>query len=235
MSGAAAGNKVLFAGGIEAGFSYSKKVDIYNVATQTWSTTLLDRSWDDAVGMASTVIGNKIFFAGNGSDWWAWDFGSISPTINMYDVNTGQWSRSDLKLNRGYLAGIAVGHTNYWAGGLYKQPSDPFTTEVEIRDMNTGASRYACLFQPNAFFSAVHVNGKIVFFTSGVDIPPYWTNGAPVMNKFDIYDIASDTWSVGVLPFNIYGSSVISVNNVIYVAGGYVNGTLSSQVWKLEF
>jgi hypothetical protein len=27
----------------------------------------------------------------------------------------------------------------------------------------------------------------------------------------------------------------ISVSNIIYVAGGYVNGVLSNQVWKLEF
>ncbi|MGE5106935.1 MAG: hypothetical protein ACM3H8_05295 [Sphingobacteriales bacterium] len=32
----------------------------------------------------------------------------------------------------------------------------------------------------------------------------------------------------------IYGASIISVNNTIYVAGGYVNGILSNQVWKLE-
>jgi N-acetylneuraminic acid mutarotase len=55
------------------------------------------------------------------------------------------------------------------------------------------------------------------------------------MNKFDIYDITTNTWSIGVLPANIYGSSVISVNNTIYIAGGYVNDVLSNQVWKLEF
>ena len=68
-------------------------------------------------------------------------------------------------------------------------------------------------------------NNKIVFFTGrGVE-----------KNKFDIYDITTDTWSIGVLPQNIVGASIISVNNTIYVAGGYVNGVLSNQVWKLEF
>jgi hypothetical protein len=55
------------------------------------------------------------------------------------------------------------------------------------------------------------------------------------MDKFDIYDIFTDSWSIGVLPVNIYGSSIISLNNTIYVAGGYVNGVLSNQVWKLDF
>lgn len=46
---------------------------------------------------------------------------------------------------------------------------------------------------------------------------------------------AALTWSIGVLPQNIEGASIISVNNTIYVASGYVNGVLSNPVWKLEF
>jgi hypothetical protein len=235
MAGAAAGNKVLFAGGVEAGFTYSKTVDIYDAATNTWSAASLNRPGENAVGMTATVIDNKIFFGGNGSDWWAWDFGNISSAINIYDATANTWSTSNLSIPRGYLAGIAVDNKNYWAGGLYKQPQDPFTNLVEIRDMNTGISTFNCLFQPNAFFSAVQQNDKIIFFTSGVNVPVYWNSSPPIMNKFDIYDIPNDTWSVGVLPINIYGSKIISVNNTIYVAGGIVNGVLSNQLWKLEF
>lgn len=236
ITGAAAGNKVLFAGGVRGFFNYSKTVDIYDVSTNTWSTSVLDRL-GDAVGMTATVIGSKIYFAGDASDWWAWDFGTISSTINIYDVATSSWSRSDLSLARGYLAGIAVDNKNYWAGGLDKQPHNPFTTHVEIRDMTTGTglSTFSCLSQPNAFFPAVLKNNKIIFFTSGIDHPPFWTSAPPVMNKFDIYDITTDTWSIGILQFKISAASVISANNEIYVAGGYVDGVLSQQVWKLEF
>ena len=91
--------------------------------------------------------------------------------------------------------------------------------------MNSGSSTLTCLFQPNAYFSAVLKDNKIVFFTGlGVE-----------KNKFDIYDIATNTWSIGVLSQNIESASIISVNNTIYVAGGYVNGVSSNQVWKLEF
>jgi hypothetical protein len=236
MAGAAAGNHVVFAGGIAGFFAYSNSVDIYNALTNTWSTSsLAGRTPTGTVGMAATVIGNKIFFAGEGSDWYAWDFGSISSTINIYDVSANTWSVSNLNTAKGFMAGIAAGNKNYWAGGLYKQPQDPFTNEVEIRDVNSGSSSLGCLFQPNAFFSAVQKNNKIVFFTSGYDNLPYWTGAPPVMDKFDIYDIFTDSWSIGVLPVNIYGSSIISLNNTIYVAGGYVNGVLSNQVWKLDF
>ena len=121
------------------------------------------------------------------------------------------------------MASIAVGNKNYGAGGFSK--TDTTNEAVEIRDMNSGSSTFDCLFQPNAFFSAVLKDNKIVFFTG---------DGAE-KNKFDIYDIATNTWSIGVLPQSITGAAIISVNNTIYVAGGDINGVLSNQVWKLEF
>ena len=54
-------------------------------------------------------------------------------------------------------------------------------------------------------------------------------------DKFDIYDIISNTWSIGVLPYKIAGGSIISVNNTTYIAGISINGVLSNKVWKLEF
>ena len=233
ITGAATGNKVLFAGGIIGLSQYSNTVDIFDTLTNTWSTNSLPGG--EAVGATATVIDNNIYIAGNASDWWAWDFGKISSSINIYNVNTNAWSTSDLSIPRGYLAGIAIGNKNCWAGGVYSQPYNPFSTLVEIRDMDAGTSTFGCLFQPNAFFSAVLKNNRIIFFTSGVNVPDYWSMPPPVMQKFDIYDIDSNTWSIGVLPASIYGSSVISVNNTIYIAGGFVNGGLSKQVWKLEF
>ena len=129
----------------------------------------------------------------------------------------------------------AVGTKIYWAGGLYKQPEDAFTNLVEIHDVDNGSSTFSCLFQPNAFSSAVQKNNQIVFFTAGEDMPRRWTGPPPVHSKFDIYDINTNIWSIAVLPQTIYASSIISVNNTIYVAGGNVNGVSSKQVWKIEF
>jgi len=86
-------------------------------------------------------------------------------------------------------------------------------------------STYDCLFQPNFGCGVVLKNDKIVFFTG---------SGAE-KNKFDIYNITNNTWSIGVLPVNVTEASIISVNNTIYVAGGFVNNIASTQVWKLEF
>jgi DNA-binding beta-propeller fold protein YncE len=76
ITGAATGNKVLFAGGVIGLSQYSSTVDIYDIVTNTWSTSSLPGG--EAVGAAATVIGNNIYITGSASDWWAWDFGKIT-------------------------------------------------------------------------------------------------------------------------------------------------------------
>jgi hypothetical protein len=242
MAGAAAGNKVLFVGGTGAGFgsgSESLKVDIYDISNNTWSFDYLpDRSLDASLGIAATVIDNKIYFAGAAGNWFAWDFGGdYSSTINIYDAAASSWSTSSLNEARGAMAAIAIGNKNYWAGGLnvhFGQTTFLPLNLVEIMDMSTGSITFDCLFQPNSGFSAVKKNSKIVFFTTHTTQNGWLVPGI-VTDKFDIYDFTTNTWSIGVLHVSIYNASIISVNNTIYVAGGYVNGILSSQVWKLEF
>ena len=236
MAGAAAGNKVLFAGGFNWGNVtsdlYPTIVDIYDASTNSWSaSSLTDRPAGTTFGIAATVIGNKIYFAGASNDWPGWDLGKTSSTVNIYDVSTNTWSNFELSVAKGSTAAIAVGNKNYWAGGKIsgQPPSQYLTNQVEIKDVNSGTSSFGCLFQPNAGFfakfDALLKNNKIIFFTGA---------GAE-KNKFDIYDIATNTWSIGVLSQNIENAAIISVNNTIYVAGGLVNGVLSNQVWNLEF
>jgi hypothetical protein len=236
LAGAAAGNKVLFAGGYGA-VNSAPPVDILDINTNLWSVDSLRNRPTQFItgdaGIAATVIGNKIYFAGNASDWLAWDFGSITSTINIYDVTSNTWSNSDLSIHRGFMASIAIGNKTYWAGGVNDQ-SNNYTNLVEIRDANSGISTFDCLSHSNAFFSAVQKNNKIVFFTLGPNMPVMWPSSW-WQNVFDIYDITSNTWSVGVLPATMASTSIISVNNVIYLAGGLVNGVVSNQVYKLEF
>jgi len=122
------------------------------------------------------------------------------------------------------LAGIAVNNKIYWAGGEIWENLPEDIDQVEIRDISSQISSLNCLFQPNSCFGAVVKNNKIVFFT-GTGIQK---------NKFDICDTSTNSWSIGVLPNNVSGS-IISVNNIIYIAGVVIDGVLSNQVWKLEF
>jgi N-acetylneuraminic acid mutarotase len=199
---------------------------MYDALTNKWATaSLSDRPGEGNCcqggvgGITATVIGSTIYFAG-GEGW------DVHKAVDIYNTATNQWSTSSLHEYKGFAAGIAIGNTNYWAGGATYSPDDySYSSQVEIRDIASGSSTFGSLFQGNAKFSAVQKNNTIVFFTG---------LGAE-KNKFDIYDINTKTWSIGVLPENVEGAAIISVNNTIYVAGGRVNGILSNQLRQLEF
>lgn len=214
---AAVGNKIFFAGGS----FFSERIDIYDISLNAWS---IDKLSESRHGMSATTIGDKIYFAGGsrlaGSDQ------TYSNKIDIFNSTSGSWSLSFMSQSKSNMASIASGNKIYWAGGAFNyDQATNLSKLVEIRDVDTQISTFACLFQPNAGFHAVARNDKIIFFTGNGD----------EINKFDIYDISTDTWSIGVLNQSIRNATIISVNNNLYVAGGYVNGVLSNQVWKLEF
>lgn len=231
--GATVGNKVLFAGG-DGGFSGTgreSRVDIYNLLTNSWSTSLLSevkRGFHAAV-----TINDRVYFAG-GETWPSWPGGSwgAAQKIEIYDNATGTWSSSSLSQGKMGLTGTGIDGKIYWAGGQTGwAPSLTPTCTVEIFDVNTGAKSIQYMFSPADWSipngqNTVVKDNKIIFYR------PYF----PDNNKFDIYDIINNRWSLGTLLQPIpEGASIISVNNSIYVVGGYVNGILSKSIWRLQF
>jgi hypothetical protein len=125
------------------------------------------------------------------------------------------------------FASIAVANKIYWASGVNSLSSSGGTAsdQVEIRDINTRVSTFNCMI-PKGQFQAVRRGDYVIFFTG------YPGNG----HQFDIYNITTGVWSVGVLNQNINGAAIICVNNIIYVAGGTDNGNgYYNQVWELVF
>jgi N-acetylneuraminic acid mutarotase len=213
----AVGTKVFFAGGWDNITATALNiVDIYDLSTNSWSVATLSEA---RMKLSAVTIDNKIYFAG-GSTY----YNSPSNRIDIYNNTTGSWSSSTLIEPKALMASIAFAGKIYWAGG--QTSGNTISSQVEIKDVNTQTSSVACLFQPNVDFDAVEKNNKIVFFTGREG----------VRNKFDIYDVTTNSWSIGVLNQNFtFPAAIISVNNTIYVAGGYVNGVFFNQVWKLEF
>ena len=122
------------------------------------------------------------------------------------------------------MGSIGANNKIYWGGGIVANP-DPnivynATSLVEIRDLATNTTSFDCLSEAKSHITAVRKNDKIIFFGG---------------SRFDIYDLTTNSWSIGVLPQNLHWASIISHNNILYVCGGEVNGVLSNQVWKLEF
>ena len=212
MAGGSVGNKVFFAGGNSSFTNHTggieNLVDIYDLSTNAWSSATLSEA---RMNLSAVTEGNKIYFAGGHQ---VCPF--ISKRVDIYDNATNSWSATTLNEPKTSHGSIAFAGKIYWAGGLTTTQcsgSSNYSSQVEIKDVTTGISSFDCLFQPRGC-EAVAKIGKLVFFTGGG-------------NKFDIYEVSSSSWSIGVLPQNFAGV-IISVNNIIYVSDGI-------QVWKLNF
>lgn len=217
-TGGSVDNKVVFAGG---DYSYPTAfADIYDAANNTWSSALLS---DARRVLSVTSIDHKIFFAGGDRD-----IDGFTSNIDIYDAASNRWSVNYFSppFDQGWApAGISVGGKNYWAGGQYYHPSIyiSVTEHVEIRDDVTHTSTFDCLSEPRSGLTVVRKNNKIIFLGGG----------SP---RFDIYDLSSQSWSIGILPENLlWNSSIISHHNTIYIAGGSMDNVVSNKVWKLEF
>jgi hypothetical protein len=225
---ATVGNKVFFAGGEQKWPDpVSDRVDIYDLSTNSWSTSSLSVQRN---GLTAVAANNKIYFAGgsnqlNGTN-------NVTKVIDVYDNSSNAWSTSTLSEPKSFFAGVNVRNKIYWAGG--DDGSGTPTCKVEIRDLTTQTSSAAYLSYPYTCVidegqNAVIKDDKIVWFTVIDPVIGVSTD------KFTIYNTTSNTWSIGLLPVKVSGASVISVNNNIYVAGGYINGKMSDQIWKLDF
>lgn len=227
LAAATVGSKVFFAGGgsYEPFYMGSNVVDIYDNATNTWSTATLSLG---RFYLSANVVGSKIYFGGGSTGPGV--VGNVSTRIDIYDAATNSWSTSELQEAKSNMASIAVGNTIYWSSG--SNGANSLSDQVEIKDVNTGISTFACAI-PRTDFYAVVKDDNIVFFTGNT------SDFAILGNRFDIYNTTSHTWSTGLLDHKIRYTTVISVNNTIYIAGGTEDGSntpvLSNVVWKLVY
>ncbi|WP_165864775.1 Kelch repeat-containing protein [Rufibacter latericius] len=222
VAAAALGDKVFFAGGERGGdFLPSARVDIYDLSTGQWSAVSLSEPRRLVTAVAA---GEKVFFAGGHKDD-IWE-PTLSNRVDVYDGATGTWSTTSLNYTLGHLAGLAVGDDVYWLAGC----------AMERVNANTGETSFGRLFQPTLsviwFMNnhAVVKDNKLLFFRdAGEDA-----------HRFDIYDLGTRTWSIGMLPQDaIQYKTIVAAGNEVYLAGGATLGdnllSLSNQVWRLEF
>lgn len=189
---AAVGTKILFAGGSEVNpMTGSTRVDIYDAATNAWSTAELSQA---RFGMAAVTAGSKVFFAGGkvGDGVFMWtdtDWGTYYTTVDIYDAATNTWSVAHLSEPRAGIAAATVGNKVLFAGGL-KDAHYASSATVDIYDLATGAWSTARLREPKNSLSAVALNGKVYFaggYTEG------WSGESS--RNIEIYDGATNSWT----------------------------------------
>jgi N-acetylneuraminic acid mutarotase len=238
----AAGNKIFFGGGEYSDGTWPvDSVDIYDVSTNTWTVSHLSTAGNS---IAAAAVGNKVLFAGGDGG-----FPGVSreTRVDIYDLNTGSWSTASLsERKRGEHSAVTIGNKIYFAGGETWNLNNNYyyaSNKVDIYDNATNTWTTSSMQEGKLNFASIAYGGKIYWAGGGQNavvkdnkIIFLRLHETDDRNKFDVYDMITNTWSIGVLPQSIpREASVISVNNTIYVAGGYINGTASNQVWKLEF
>lgn len=212
---ASAGNKILFAGGRRENGN-SKRVDIYDIATNVWSTAEL--SQEDREGMVAASVGNKIFFAGGAN----YDNGPVTSRVDIYDVSDNTWSTAELSKARSELSAATFGNKIFFAGGASWEPFFIGSNVVDIYDNSTNTWTTATLSEGRQGLSATTVGNKI-YFAGGSRGP----GALGVSTKIDIYDGETNSWSSSNLLEARTNMASIAVDNKIFWGGG-INAAWSS-------
>ncbi|MFZ1686737.1 MAG: T9SS type A sorting domain-containing protein [Flavobacteriales bacterium] len=225
LGAAAVGTKVLFAGGLIVNWNgsiyeiqgTSDVVDIYDVATETWSTATLSQARG---GLAVAVSGTKAFFAGGyqGNN-------VASDVVDIYDAATDSWSTATLSQARApFGGGAAVGTKVMFAGGT--QAGINHSDVVDIYDMITQQWSTATLSVARCGVQAAVTGSYALFAGGGDDSMPDWS----FLNAYDavdIYNAATGTWSTATMSAARINFAAAGSANKVFLFGG-VDETISN-------
>lgn len=237
------GGKLMFAG------HSGNLVDVYDTATDTWTTTALPMDGSAAVG---TTLDTKAYFASrvantmaiydSVSDAWTTVTlpgvhglfgaaaagtkllipygGSNSGGVYVYDTATGVWQTLPLSEKRTSTVAISDGRRVLIAGG--ESGTSGISDRVDIYDSITDSWSTASLSQPRLSLSAASGGGKVLF-AGGSD-------GTAPTDRVDIYDCASGTWTTAALSSPRVSCAGVSLPGRILFAGGSTAAGLSSTI-----
>ena len=242
------GNKILFASGGNhwnqpyGGFydydGESTRVDIYDVTTNTWSTTEMPAGLVFLDWLATAVAaGNKAIFCQ----------AFFGPAF-IYDVITNSWTDAQLTVNRNDLASASLGNKALIASG----GSD----KVDVYDAVTNTWTVQSLSESRGGIKGATLNNK-AFFAGGnsskVDIydnaTQSWSVASLSRNRFlagiaplgqkmlffgygdkevEIYDATYNTWST------CRGTEPFYQNSLLIAAGGNLYASHAGIVWRVQ-
>lgn len=227
--GVAAG-KAVFAGGIKAinQNTYqpvtSNKVDIYNYATNTFSSATLSTTRSE---IATASIGSKIIFAGGVKNYNSFGEPIVSNVADIYDAATGTWSTATLSVARTGIAVAVVGNKAFFAGGYSWLPTPVYYNTVDVYDASTNTWSTATLSEARANATPV-VAGNLAFFAGGL-------GGSQYSDRVDIYDGSTGTWSTASISAAKSGMvAAVTNHRVMFAGGGSLGYTAPVEVYDRD-
>jgi len=215
---ATVGKKTIFFGGKKSTNEYSKKIDIYDEGTGSWSNEIASEARDSAA--AAVVESKAIFFGGNKSS------SECSAKIDIYNDNAtnesekwkaDQYQTSEARAN----ASVAViGEKAIFFGGEVGQGR---SGKIDIYDNKTGqwrSSDTASEARTNA--SVAVVDTKVIFFGGN--------KGDQCSSKVDIYDSKTGKWTMHIASEARENASVAVVDGKAIFFGGKAGETRSNKI-----
>lgn len=215
-----AGGKVVFAGGLKSNV-LSNKVDIYDLETNQWTTSQL--AGEPRAIERVVADGSNIYFLGGNTVWqdrtgFGYALTIPSKSIDIYNVASGTWSRSNMQVERYGFSAVLVDNKIMIAGGSEGiWPNDKITSNVEVITLPTMACSITCLANPAEWRSETTTaikDGSVIFYLGG----------SAEKRKFEIYNPQTGVWTLGVYDFNVLGqyesAALASLNNQVYVLKG---------------
>lgn len=214
-SAAAADGVLVCAGGVTLPGTITDHVDIYdsNVGPPSdpaaWSVSALPAG--PRTNMAAVALGSKVYFAGGIEPVF-----NASDLVEVYDTSTGTWSTAQLSAPRMELTGTSVGSKVLFAGG---NVGGTMSDVVDIYDGVTDLWTTATLSLARTQLSSAAAGGKALFL-GGRLTPGPSSQASDVTDRVDVYDEATNTWSMTSMPLGRSRTSAAVVGDLVLCAGG---------------
>ncbi len=222
MGTVASGNKVFFAGGVGLGIYYDV-IDIYDTETKTWLTKEYLTIPKSLMGTVAAC--GKVFFAGG-----ATGFPDVTNVVDIYDMETGEWTVEYLSVARAYIAAVAYEGLVYFAGGTYANNTG--SDVIDIYNCEDGTWEDTETLSEPRIVSAHNVYNALVFtgMFDSFNLENYGAYGAN--GTVDVYYPETDQWDYTVpdlFPARYFYASA-SCDNRVYYAGGSLGGGAKTDI-----
>lgn len=231
--GASVGGLLYVFGGLYSGqYLATNRVDVYNPATNAWSTR---RPMPEALTHSPTVVdGNTVWFIGG---YVGNHPGPGTTHVWKYNTTSDTWSRGpDLPVACGAGAAGMIGRTLYYFGGK----NETRTGEEDVHfALNIDDPTANWVAKANLPVGRDHISGAAVggyLYAIGGEIGP--DEAASNQSEVDRYDPATDTWTrVADLPAprSHTNAATFVLNGKIWCVGGEIaHNAPANTVWSYD-
>jgi N-acetylneuraminic acid mutarotase len=225
---AAVNGKVYVLGALN-GFAPARKtlgnVWRYDPGTKKWDELGQMPAGQARGSCAVAVKGEKIYLAGGlQPEMGDLDFGkNVADIVSTYDTVTGKWSTlPKLPEKRDHVGGAYVGDTFYVVGGRTGSVPSVKNTTWALKEGATEWKVLASMPTARGGLSTAVIGSKI--YTFGGEGNPTWGSNQ-VFPDVESYDTTTDRWAKEAsMKVPRHGTQAVTVDNVIYIPGGGLQG-----------